>query len=390
MRFFMQTIKELISTEINRDSSFIIGTNIGANIREGFVELYSEFYSSKTYGEANSNSKLLLKFFLDFHEKNTVVGPCFEVLNKTESYKDIFEKQRLHTIHTLNVFFLGLLLYHRNPLIRKHIDLEIERTTSERELILNGNRINWRYSGGSIFSEFLYRWRLCALPHDIGYPISLVENDNVKIESILKSISIVQFKDINSMDSLLNDSGENLLDIIDDSLPFINLKDFFSYQISNPLFNTVYHDHGIISALLVFNLLRKEYSNHSLTPVTYNGSTEIVWDKSFINNSILHSAKAIACHNLDQDKIAYNRFKTVDNIYNIEVSPLIWLLKMSDILQEWDKPDSQTNFDKEEIEATNIKVDFNNDIVTFWNMPKKDELIAKIKDMNSGSLIKIK
>lgn len=390
MNYTLPSIKELISDEISKDSSYVIGTNIDENKRVGFDTLYSEFYTSKTYGEANSNSKLLLQFFLNFHEKNTVVGPCFEVLNRTESYKDIFEKQRLHTIHTLNVFFLGLLLYHKNPLIRKYIDLEIEKTTSERELRLNGNRITWRYSGGSIFSEFLYRWRLCALPHDVGYPISLAENDNDKIESILKSISIVQSKNINSMNSLINDSEENLLDVFDSSLSFIKLKDYFTYQISHPLFEKVYYDHGIISALLIFNLLRKEYANHSSTPVTFNGSTKIVWNKSFINNSILHSARAIACHNLDQDAIAYKRFKTVDNIYNIEESPLIWLLKVSDILQEWDKPNSQTDFEKKEIEATNIKVEFNNDSVTFWNMSNKDKLISKIKEMNSESLINIK
>ena len=379
----------MIHDEIVKDSSFVIGNNVGADIRENFPILFNEFYTSKTYGEANSNSKLLLKFFLDFHEKNTVIGPCFEVLNKTESYKDIFVEQKLHTIHTINVFFLGLLLYSKNPIIKKQIDNEIERTTSERELSINNSRVNWRYSGGSIFSEFLYRWRLCALPHDIGYPVSLVANNTNKIKTILKSIALVQFKEINSLESLINDSNKNLIDILDASMSFINLKDYFNYQVENPLFTEVYYDHGIISALLLLNLLRKEFSNHATNPITYNGSTKIVWDKSFINYSILRSARAIACHNLDQHTEAYIKYKSVDSIYSIETEPLIWLLKVSDILQEWDKPKAQSNFDKEKVANTKIQVEFHNDMVTFMNMPDKDKLVSMIEEIKSENIIKI-
>jgi hypothetical protein len=126
-----------------------------------------------------------MNYILYQHDKNCVVGPVIEFLNNFELYGEYeYKYQRLHFTHQANVFLLGLYLYHTVPDIKNAIDLEMERTTSDQEITINQLSENWRYSGRTQYGEFLYRWRLASLSHDLGYGISLSGSDETKIKRV--------------------------------------------------------------------------------------------------------------------------------------------------------------------------------------------------------------
>lgn len=71
---------------------------------------------------------------------------------------------RDHYTHSVEVFLLGLALYHENETIKNGVN----------------QCIAYKDNYPDIQEEFLYRWGLTALFHDIGYPVQLI-NDSLKI-----------------------------------------------------------------------------------------------------------------------------------------------------------------------------------------------------------------
>ena len=132
----------------------------------------------------------------------------------------------------------------------------------------------------------------------------------------------------------------------------------------------IYHDHGLMSSLIFLRLMHQEYAKHRGYKFT-EGSHKIVWDERILSKSILQIAIAIAFHNLDQDKnqLKYNAEDM--KIYNFEKRPLAWLLKLSDIIQEWDKPEANETIMNKTIELPSIHISFVNDKIIVENFPRK-------------------
>jgi hypothetical protein len=327
-------IKKQIIELIERNKDFAFSSSASTQ-REEFKRLAIKFLSAGPYEESEKHARSLMDFILHQHEKNCVVGPVLESLNNFELYgKYEYKKQRLHFIHLANVFLLGLYLYHTVSIIKSKIDHEMESTTSEQEIVVDCWRENWRYSGGSEFGEFLYRWRLASLSHDIGYGVSLTRNDKTKIGEYLKGL----VSDINVLEDLWHSKSKDLRDQLDSSIPEVSLKDYMDYQYENPFKDVVHYDHGLISSLILLRLMNEEYAKHEKNQVTHVNSTDIIWHESFLSGSILQAAIAIALHNLDQDEDALQQAGTNRCIFDLEKRPLAWLLKIADILQEWDRP----------------------------------------------------
>jgi hypothetical protein len=343
-------IKGQIRKIVKRDNCF--ENEFSSDHNDEFKQLALEYLSQRIYKDSVESAKKLTISVLSKHGKDKDVGPIAEFLEYFElkgSYS--FTEQRVHYMHQLNVFLLGLYLYQNVPAIKESIYKEIDLTTSDLNFFRHGVKENWRYSGGTQHGEFLYRWRLASLSHDIGYLISLNKRGSKTAIQMVNRVLSQYDKKIDRIEDIWIFKNINLLKQLDSKIDGISIEGYIDYQKDHPFKGVVYYDHGIISALLLLRLMNEAYEKHSNSACsTHNG---VLWHKSFLTSSILQAAIAIALHNIDQDKQALEQCTRGLKIFNLDTRPLSWLLKTSDILQEWDRfarnvkdssPLSRTNY----------------------------------------------
>ena len=98
----------------------------------------------------------------------------------------------------------------------------MENTTVE---IPRRNYPPFRYSGEEPYGEFLYRWRLSALCHDVGTGIQLCEGDKIQISNLFQRFNF-QAK-ISSIDELQTFEKQNLLADLEKASRSIKFSDYF-------------------------------------------------------------------------------------------------------------------------------------------------------------------
>jgi hypothetical protein len=153
--------------------------------RSLFQKRVVTFLESKNYAESADRARIIYSSMLNVHDKCQVLAPVIETLNIDELYEDFeYTKRRKHYYHQANVFLLGLYIYYNLDCLRDNLALEMDRTTP----VIETRYFPFKYSGGSQYGEFLYRWRLASLCHDIGTGIQLSGNVKKKIEDILTSL----------------------------------------------------------------------------------------------------------------------------------------------------------------------------------------------------------
>lgn len=374
-------IKKQILEYIRNVPRFAFTNPLIAQVK--FVRLVETFFSATTIGQSERYARRLMNFILAQHEKAASIGAVLEPLNNVELYANYeYRKQRLHFTHLANVLLLGLYIYHNYQPIRDAIIREMQETTQWRELEFPCERLCYRYSGGDEFGEFLFRWKLAALSHDVGYGISPAGNNEEAVRDYLLDISAFLHGDIDTLTDLFQYDGKDLLRVLDDSIHELSIREYMVYQLNNPFNDSVYRDHGIISSLILLRVLHEEYAKHELTPVTTSNYSRIIWHNSFLETSIMQSAIAISFHNLNQHEEALNTVSDNYNIFNIENRPLCWLLKVADTLQEWDKPLAIVSTD-EELDPVKFSIHFQTDQIVIRNMNEDDrESICRLLDNN--------
>ncbi|NOR46755.1 MAG: hypothetical protein GQ533_01730 [Methanosarcinaceae archaeon] len=238
----------------------------------------------------------------------------------------------------------------------------MESSTSKIKIEIDGVEMEYQYSGGWKCTEFCYRWKLASLTHDIGYGVSLFENDETKMIAYIQKFGVTS---IHKLTDLWLFGGTDLRI----QLQYMQEKSIIKYmenQYEAPLHGSVYYDHGIISSLIFLRCMKQEYAKHSDNSTTMNGNTHIIWDKRILFGSIRQVAIAIAYHNLDSEKLK----SSADNvkIFDLEKYPLLWLLKVCDIMQEWDKPKVMILHEK--TDDSSINISFGDDIISVKNFPE--------------------
>jgi hypothetical protein len=86
-------------------------------------------------------------------------APFFERLAELEHMESFFSKYRDHVNHQILVFLLGAYIYYNDKRLRDALLGEIDR--SNKEYVVVGRPVDDR--------EFLFRWKLAATFHDVGY-----------------------------------------------------------------------------------------------------------------------------------------------------------------------------------------------------------------------------
>ena len=303
-------------------------------------------------------------------EPNTLLDLVKIMREYEKDTGNLVDKQRDHFIHSVNVFILGLAIYSQNSHYREAFRQYVIKSPYKKYYRLNNEFSN---------EEFLYRWGIASLFHDIGYPVEIIGKQlskfiNDGIKSISNSYEVdmaIDFKDFNEFNSIrrLNPTfGDNYWNVYPEA-KFIDLfkpTDIMAFKISldfpevniaqvqkhlNKFVDIMgeqgFIDHGFFSSILVLNsygyLIQKYAKN-----------------QDFFFYPIVDSATAILLHNYYGNVLRKKPFKL--GIMHPTRNPLAFLLILCDELQEWNRqPLGVVNKQRSIVNDLNIKI--NDDVL---------------------------
>lgn len=185
-----------------------------------------------------------------------------------------------------------------------------------------------------------FQWKLAGLFHDVGYPAQvskeILRPFAAKINEIKKTLSVsapdVYFKVVPvGLENLTN--GLNSFALIQEhlnkwELP-INVK-----QEYNRIIDSGEICHGIISSLAilyVIDLMYQKYNPKREYVDIYAINTNINWNQTYFERDVISACSAIYIHNLPSRCF-------VNAKIDRSKAPVAFLLKLSDCLQEWERP----------------------------------------------------
>lgn len=337
-------------------------------VYENFLMIYQITPEDKSEVDEDSPNSLI-------SEPNTLLE-IVKIMRKYEvNTGDLINRQRDHFIHSVNVFILGLAIYAQNENYR---DIFHDYILDNKEYY----RKYYRDSEGNFsHEEFLYRWGIASLFHDIGYPFEIIGKQIDKvIEDSVKSISVsydvaanIDFRDFNEFNSIVKIHPYNYADefrrrykatkVLDlfkptDIMAHKILRDFkldkFQFKKLLKHLNSFvrymndkgFVDHGYFSAILVLNSYGKLIQQYGDK------------DKDFFFYPIVDSATAILLHNyynktLQSDLFNLGKMDPAD-------SPISYLLIFCDELQEWNRRPYGV-LDKQKNHVNDLDVDINDE-----------------------------
>lgn len=333
-------------------------------VYQAFFMIYQIIPGDKSE-EKKSKSKLV-------SEPNTLLDLVDIMKDYEQKTGDLIERQRDHFIHSVNVFLLGLAVYSQNKHYRKVFREYIESSDYDKFYKTE--------SGELSDEEFLYRWGVASLFHDIGYPFEIIGKQlnkfiNDSVDSISKSYDVdvsIDFRDFDEFNSIvrvypyefadeyrMKYSNSKIIDLfkpteimahkiahnfkfdIDQYKMLLNhLNNFIIYMKENNFI-----DHGFFSAILVLNsygsLIQKYAKNND-----------------FFFYPIVDSAAAILLHNYYNKTLQEPPFD-LGPLY-VESYPIAFLLILCDELQEWNRqPFGILDKQKYHVNDLNIVIDDN-------------------------------
>ncbi|MDO5832562.1 MAG: RyR domain-containing protein [Methanobrevibacter sp.] len=365
------------------------------DIYRTFLMIYQITNEDKSEGEKNINV---------VSEPNILLN-LVEVMEKYEKNTgDLIERQRDHFIHSVNVFILGLAIYSQNENYREIFRNHILSSKYEK---------HYRIDGEFSDEEFLYRWGIASLFHDIGYPFEIIGKQlNKIIGDSVKSISnsydvavSIDFKDFNEFNSIVKMDPYDFADSYRDNYKRSKILDLYrptdimahkiayDFQLDEQKFKLLtshlnnfvnymqenrFIDHGFYSSILVLNSYGKLMQKHDK-------------DYDFFFYPIVDSATAILLHNYYNKTLQKSPFNL--KLLSPETNPIAFLLILCDELQEWNRQPFGL-IDKRKFHVNDLILDIDNDkmdveyILNFGSMglgfsKDKKEFIYDVLDVES-------
>jgi len=277
-------------------------------------------------------------------EKN----PFVDLLDTLRAYEEraatLIEKQRDHFVHSVNVFILGIGIYSANRHYRDaFFGAVMERGASPENF-------------EDPREEFLFRWGVAALFHDVGYPVEIISKQigkflkfatdadhNEQLGEIRAHLEFENFRRFNSITEVMpkkefirafyeeDDSGVyiDLLQPIDLlaqrmhctlGIPIQQIKDKLDLYLSE-MAKYGFVDHGFYSAIIVLKWYGYLIQTTKEPPLRFF-------------HAIVDSACAILLHNY------YNM--TLTKAFGLgpldaERAPIAYLLMFCDEMQDWNR-----------------------------------------------------
>jgi len=273
-------------------------------------------------------------------------GSFVDLLDALHSYEEqssvLLDKQRDHLIHSVNVFILGLAIYNENTNYRNAF-------SAAR---VEGDPYEGSFNSAAV--EFLYRWGIASLLHDIGYPIEIIHNQFRKFVSF-----------IGEADGKSN--ADPFLDYFNfpalDSISEILYKSVFTKKFTESLSADVQFDPLRPTHLIACNLHKalgvpfepiRDITEDFLKTMQKNGFVDhgyysalilLKWYGYLIQRSglpadvlyhpVLDSASAIFLHNYYRNGLMKRPFSL--GALSVNAHPVGYLLILCDELQEWNR-----------------------------------------------------
>jgi hypothetical protein len=219
---------------------------------------------------------------------------------------------RDHVVHALLCFILGIWINEKffKPVLNIHVDP--------------------------------FQWKIAGLFHDVGYPIqvatSIMKPFAKKICDIQRELGISESQVVfevfpRNLEQLMN--KQNSLRLIQKQLKFwdLEIKTSIVYK---KMIRSGAVCHGMISALSVLKVIDCLYQKNN--PMReYNSLLSdggVNWDQMNFECDIVPACAAVFIHNLSGDYF-------LDNKIVAKKAPLVFLLKLSDSLQNWERPSKE-------------------------------------------------
>ena len=331
-------LKAAIDVFLEFESSYT-----ASEVYETFLMIYQITPEDKSSVDENSPTSLI-------SEPNTLLDLVKIMKTYEKNTGELIERQRDHFIHSVNVFILGLAIYAENPKYRECFKSYIDKNKYGKYFRDEENNMS--------HEEFLYRWGIASLFHDIGYPFEIIGKQlNKVIDDGVKSISPsydvhahFDFRDFNEFNSIVKIYPYGYADKFRNAYARTKVLDMFKptdimahkialdFQFDDDYFkrlvkhlngfvkymnDTGFVDHGYFSAILVLNSYGKLIQKY------------VDKDKDFFFYPIVDSATAILLHNYYNKTLQGKSFNL--ERMDPEDSPISYLLIFCDELQEWNR-----------------------------------------------------
>ena len=223
--------KDLLHASVIRFLDFE-NTYTAYDIYENFFMIYQITDEDKSEEKNNPSTQV--------SQSNTLLKLVNMMKDYEDNTGDLIEKQWDHFIHSVNVFVLGLAIYSQNSKYQEEFEDYILRSPYKKYYRINGELSR---------EEFLYRWGIASLFHDIGYPVEIIGKQLAKfvndgsqsISSKYKVNTAINFKNFNELNSIVK-IDPNFPEIYRNDFPetnFIDLykpTDIMAHQIFTDLF----------------------------------------------------------------------------------------------------------------------------------------------------------
>lgn len=256
------------------------------------------------------NAINLLKDIMEEHRKECFFKYLTELARVEYGSRELAPQHRDHIVHAMLSFILGIYISEK---FLKPSDIKIEP----------------------------FQWKLASLFHDIGYPIQVASNYLLKpfgdnINKIMESLGVenknLHFKiAVDGFENLTND--KNSFDLIDKRIDEWDI-DIHSKEVYNRMLESGKIDHGIISSLTLLNVIDLIYQKYNperkYSDVIKN---DVNFNQKFFEHDVVSACSAIFIHNLNSEDFPTK----IDR----SKAPIAFLLRLSDCLQEWERPSSQ-------------------------------------------------
>jgi len=307
-------------------------------------------------------------------------NPFVDLLDMLCVYEEraatLIEKQRDHFIHSVNVFILGLAIYARNSRYRDAF------TTT----VMDEARYPENFSTAK--EEFLFRWGIAALFHDVGYPVEIIgkqigtflkfatdaDHDD-KLGSVKAHLEFENFRRLNSVAEVIpkkefirsfyeqnaNSVYIDLLQPIDllaqkisDALgiPILWIKQKLDLYLSE-MATSGFIDHGFYSAIIVLKWYGYLIQTTGENPLRFY-------------HSIVDSACAILLHNY-YNMTLIKEFKLAP--LNAEQYPIAYLLMFCDEMQDWNRAALGTKEKyRTQISSANIAIEDEHFAISYYTL----------------------
>jgi len=272
-----------------------------------YSDLNKFIFSSATFLERQQLAITIIEDIMAVHGKKNLQKNIAKLAKIEHEIKELEPWVRDHVVHALLSYILGIY-------------------------------INEKYLVTCKVNDF--QWKLASLFHDIGYPAQIAKDllkifadpiNDIKKELGL-SVPDIYFQTIPiGLEKLCN--NKNTLKL------FQKCFDKWAIEINaqsefNKMIESGEICHGIISALslvYVIDLLYQKYNPSRKYKDIRAVEDNTSWNQNYFEKDVIQAGAAIFLHNLPMECFLKSK---IDR----KKAPLAFLLKLSDCLQEWERP----------------------------------------------------